>query len=112
MVLEVQERGRYLLKACTKCGGDLILGAEELYCFQCGGIVYNAEDIDYNLVRRSSDGYRLKSIHRGARYLEKRKDIVKLLVEGETDNFIADTLGISRRVVNEVRLVLKDTKGD
>ncbi len=112
MVLEVQERGKYLLKACTKCGGDLILGEEEPYCFQCGHVVYGP--VEHKLIRQTSDKYRIKSVERGDRYLKRREDIVEMIrskgIE-ETDTTIAESLGISRREVTQVRSVLQD-KGE
>ncbi len=106
MVLEVQERGRYLLKACTKCGGDLILGEEDLYCFQCGERVYG--EVDYEVKKEASNTYALRSLEKGNRYLERRKAIVEMLESGSKDFYIAETLGISRRIVSQVREVLKD----
>ena len=109
MVLEVQERGRYLLKACTKCGGDLILGGEEPYCLQCGDIVY--VEINSTWVRDYT-GYSVSSLKKTNRFLERHKDIVKLLGEGHTSTSIADILDISRRTVFEVKTVLEEIKGE
>ena len=106
MDLEVQERGRYLLGACTKCGGDLVLGDEEPYCFQCGDRVYGP--IEYKLERRVSDGFRGKSLEKEEKFRESKEAIVKLINEGKDNVPIAESLGLSRREVNEVRLVLKD----
>ncbi len=106
MVLEVQERGRYLLGACTKCGGDLILGEEEPYCFQCGDIVYGL--IEYKVERKVSEGYRSESVKKEEKFIDSRKAIIKMINEGKENIPIAESLGLSRREVNEVRLVLRD----
>jgi hypothetical protein len=123
----------YLFKECGKCGGDLLMDADEWRCFQCGRVYYPArspeeEHPDWVAIRKpmavDSDFERAK-VRRSARHLNpvvaasrfneeqwwnKNQQVIFHLDEGKKVREIAEIVGKGPRQIRVVRERLRDLR--
>ena len=126
----------YRFKACGKCGGDLVLDADEWRCFQCGHVYYPVrarEEIRFGRVDIESSTFTVEAdperqpakVRRPARHLNpevaatrcreeqwwnKNRQVIFHLDQGKKVREVAEIVGQGPRQIRVVRERLRDLR--
>ena len=118
-------QGRWILKGCTKCHGDLVSENGDLRCYNCGFYYYNLSEKekasrDYTRLvnKRESEGGRpgpksraAKSVNSRIKSQDKSRPVQEYLKSGRSALEITTLLGVSDRYVRSIRLTLEEEFG-